>query len=202
MPATVANRLPRLEESTIYQGRPWKPIVVRFRNASGVYEAIQVQAHVCTAPVAEGGEVVAICDVVGVTDEGWEVSLDSAATRGLPSTGLLAEVMVKRDGEEWQTAVIYTLSVEPELTVPVVSIAVTGDNTIAVGEITSLTATATYDDGSTEDVTEQCVWTFAVNAHAEVIYGNGYVHGMSAGTTQITAAIGSVTGTRTVTVTA
>jgi len=200
MPATVANRIPRNEESTIYQGRPWEPIVVRFRTSDGTYEAIGVQAHVCTGPVAEGGEVVAICDVVGVSNEGWAVSLDSAATRALPSNQLYAEVMVQRSGEEWKTVAFYTVNVEPELTVPVVSIAVTGDNTIAVGEITSLTATATYDDGSTEDVTEQCVWTFAVSAHAEVVYGNGYVHGVDAGSTQITAAIGSVTGTRTVTV--
>lgn len=200
MPSTVANRIPRLEESTIYQGRPWEPIVVRFRTAAGVYEAIDCQARVVTGRVSEGGEVVATCDVTAVDDEGQAVSLNAAGTRALPSMQLYAEVMTKRTGEGWKTAVFYTLTIEPEMSIPVVSIAVTGDNTIAVGEITSLTATATYDDASTEDVTSQCVWTNAVDGHAEVVYGNGYVHGVDAGATVITAAIGTVTGTRTVTV--
>jgi len=141
-----------------------------------------------------------VCDVTAVSDEGRKVTLDAAATRALPSTQLYAEIMVQRLGEEWKTAVFYTITVEPEMSIPVVSLALTGDNAISVGEITSLTATATYDDGSTEDVTEQCIWSFAVTAHAEVVYGNGYVHGVNAGATQITAAIGSVTGTRVVTV--
>ena len=200
MPSTVANRIPRHEESTIYQGRPWEPIVVRFRAADGTYEAIGCQARVVTGRVDEGGEVVAVCDVTAVADEGWAVSLDAAGSRSLPTMQLYAEVMVKRSGEEWKTAVYYTLTVESEMSVPVVSIVVTGDNTLAVGEIVSLTATATYDDASTEDVTTQCVWTNSISGHAVVEYGNGYVHGVDAGVTVSTAAIGSVSGTRTVTV--
>ena len=200
MTTTITNTLPRRQESTIYQGRPWEPVVVRFRSADGTYEDIEVQAHIVTAPVSQGGELVTACAATLVSNKGWEVTLDPAATRALPTQELYAEVMVKRDSEDWKTAIIYTLTIEPEISVPVVSIAVTGDNTIAVGEITSLTATATYDDDSTADVTDQCVWSNAVNGHAEVVYGNGYVHGVSAGTTQITAAIGSVEGTRAVTV--
>jgi len=174
--------------------------VVRFRTSAGVYEAIGCQARIVTDRVSEGGEVVATCDVTEVDDEGQAVSLDAAVTRALPSRQLYAEVMTKRSGEEWKTAVFYTLTIEPEMSIPVVSLAVTGDNTIAVGEITSLTATATYDDASTEDVTTQCMWTDSGNGFAEVVNGNGYVHGVGAGATVITAAIGTVTGTRTVTV--
>jgi len=174
--------------------------VVRFRSADGTYEAIGCQARVVTGRVDEGGEVVATCDVTAVTDEGWAVSLDAAATRALPSQQLYAEVMTQRSGEEWKTAVFYTLNVESEMSIPVVSIAVTGDSTLAVGEIISLVATATYDDASTEDVTTQCVWSNSISAHAQVEYGNGYVHGVDAGATQIAANIGSVQGTKIVTV--
>lgn len=200
MPAVNANRIPRQEESTIYQGRPWEPVVVRFKAADGTYEAIGCQARIVTDRVSLGGEVVATCDVTATTDEGWAVTVDAAGTRALPSVQLYAEVMVQRTGEEWKTVIFYTLTVEPEMTIPIVSIAVTGDNSIAVGEITSLVATATYDDASTEDVTAQCVWTNSISAHAVVEYGNGYVHGVDAGFSTITAAIGSVTGTRVVTV--
>lgn len=200
MTTTITNTLPRHQESTIYQGRPWEPVVVRFRSADGTYEDIEVQAHIVTAPVSEGGELVTACAATLVTNKGWAVTLDPAATRALPTQELYAEVMVKRAGQDWKTAIIYTLTVESEISVPVVSIEVTGDGTIAVGEITSLVATATYDDDSEADVTAECVWTNAVNGHAEVVYGNGYVHGASSGVTQITAAIGSVQGTKLVTV--
>jgi len=199
MPSVTANTLPRHEESTIYQGRPWQPVTVRFRDPDGVYEAIEVQAHVCTAPVADGGEVVARCDTTAVSDEGWAVSLDSAGTRALPPRQLFAEVLVKRTGEEWKTAIFYILAVEPELSVPVVSLVITGGSTVAVGDILSLTATATLDDASTEVVTASCVWTSSVPAKATVPNGAGYVVGVSAGATTITASLGSVSDDHVVT---
>lgn len=83
----------------------------------------------------------------------------------------------------------------------IASIAVTGTNSIGVGVITSLTATATYSDATTADVTSRAVWTSATPAKATVsTYGAGFVTGVGAGTSVITAAHGGVSGTRTVTV--
>lgn len=81
-----------------------------------------------------------------------------------------------------------------------VSLAITGDNTIGVGEITSLVATATYSDASTSDVTASADWTSATPAAATVPYGAGFVKGIGAGTSVITASYGGQNDTETVTV--
>lgn len=82
-----------------------------------------------------------------------------------------------------------------------VSIAVTGDNTIGVAEITSLVATGTYSDSSTQDLTTRAVWTSATPSKATVsTYGTGIVTGVAAGTSVITAAHAGKSGTTTVTV--
>lgn len=83
----------------------------------------------------------------------------------------------------------------------IASIAVTGDNTLGVGEIVSLVATATYSDSSTADITARATWTSATPAKATVsAYGAGFVTGVAAGTSVITAAHAGFSGTRTVTV--
>ena len=80
------------------------------------------------------------------------------------------------------------------------SLLITGDNTLGVGDINSLVATATYDDASTADVTAAADWTSATPAKATVPYGAGFVLGVAAGTSVITASYGGQTDTETVTV--
>jgi trimeric autotransporter adhesin len=86
-----------------------------------------------------------------------------------------------------------------------VSIAVTPDtSTIAVGGTTTLTATGTYSDNSTSDLTQSVTWSS--NAPATAIVSNGLgsqgtVTGAAAGGATITATLGAVSGSASVTVT-
>ncbi len=90
---------------------------------------------------------------------------------------------------------------QPAIGGPVVSsLLITGDNTLGVGDINSLVATATYDDASTADVTAEADWTSATPAKATVPYGAGFVLGVAAGTSVITASYGGESDTETVTV--
>lgn len=82
-----------------------------------------------------------------------------------------------------------------------VSIALTGDNALAVGDLTQLVATGTYSDASTQDLTTRAAWTSATPAKATVgAYGTGVVTAVATGTSVISATHQGVSGTRTVTV--
>jgi hypothetical protein len=81
-----------------------------------------------------------------------------------------------------------------------VSIAVTPANpSIAQGLTEQFTATGTYADGSTQDLTSTAAWTSSNTATA-TITAAGLASGVAQGTSQISATSGSVTGTMTLTV--
>jgi trimeric autotransporter adhesin len=76
---------------------------------------------------------------------------------------------------------------------------------IAKGTALQLTATGDFSDGTTEDLTTQVSWTSGDNTIAQVSDAagtNGLVTGVSIGNTPITATLGGVHGSTTVTVTA
>ena len=85
-----------------------------------------------------------------------------------------------------------------------VSIAVAPNSpTINVGTTQQLTATGTYSDNSMQNVTTMATWSSSNPAVATVSNSagtQGQVIGLSAGMTTITAMVGSVSGTATVTV--
>jgi uncharacterized protein YjdB len=77
--------------------------------------------------------------------------------------------------------------------------------TIANGTTVQLTATGTFSDGSTENLTTQVSWTSAHNSIAQVsnvAQTQGIVTGLAVGNTPITADLKGVKGSTTVTVTA
>ncbi|WP_164885316.1 beta strand repeat-containing protein [Geovibrio thiophilus] len=91
-----------------------------------------------------------------------------------------------------------TIHVEP---ISVTSIDITpAVVSLASGTTVQLTATGTYSDGSTQDITADAVWTTSNGARAAV--SGGLVTGVSVGTANITAAVGSVSRSAAVTVTA
>jgi trimeric autotransporter adhesin len=96
-----------------------------------------------------------------------------------------------------------TVTVTPAL---LTSITVTPVNpTIANGTTVHLTATGTFSDGTTENLTSQVSWTSADDSIAQVsnvAETQGMVTGLAVGNTPITAALEGVTGSTTVTVTA
>ena len=65
---------------------------------------------------------------------------------------------------------------------------------LTVGATQQFTATATFTDGSTEDISTQVTWTSDTVATA-TISSAGLATGVAAGTANITAAIGNVTST-------
>jgi trimeric autotransporter adhesin len=83
-----------------------------------------------------------------------------------------------------------------------VSIAVTpGNPTVPVNTTQQLVATGTNSDASTCDITELVTWSSSTIAKATVSAG-GLLKGVAAGSATITATLGSVTGSTSVTVTA
>ena len=75
-----------------------------------------------------------------------------------------------------------------------VSIAVTPPSpTILIGGTQPFTATGTYSDHSTQNITTSVTWASATSTVATIVAGTGVATGVSAGTSQITAALGSIT---------
>jgi uncharacterized protein YjdB len=81
------------------------------------------------------------------------------------------------------------------------SIAVTPSSiSIALGYGEQFLATATYSDGSTQDITQSATWTSSVPGVATV-NGSGLALGLMQGTTNVSAASGSMSGSGVLTVT-
>ena len=81
-----------------------------------------------------------------------------------------------------------------------VSIAITGGTTVNVGSNLQLTATATFEDSSIEDVTGESVWVSSSGDIASIGTNTGLATGNSAGLTVITATHDDVVGTLNLTV--
>src|SRR5208282_1467160 len=90
-----------------------------------------------------------------------------------------------------------TVTVGPPLPV---SIAVTPANqTIPAGLPVQFNATGTYSDGTTQDITSSVAWMSSAPAVATINMG-GLASGLSTGSATITAALGAVQGTTSLTV--
>ena len=135
------------------------------------------------------------------TNSTWSSSDESVATVGA-STGI---VTAEASSGSATITASYTASdttVEGTATVTdsaatVTSVAVNpATQTIAAGVSTRFTATATYSDTTTQDVTGAATWASSNTAVATIISGGsqaGYATGRSAGTADITAAFGGQT---------
>ena len=88
--------------------------------------------------------------------------------------------------DETQYADLYTVF-DPAL----LSIAVTGTNTVAVDASVSLTATGTYDDESSADLTTTATWTSSDETKA-IVDNLGNVTGVAEGEVTITATVGAI----------
>src|SRR5260370_3954295 len=86
--------------------------------------------------------------------------------------------------------------VNPTLTT--VTVGTSGFN-LPVGSTQQMTATGTFNDGSTKALTSGVVWTSSDDTIAKVS-SSGQVTGVAAGTATITAQSGTITGTASITV--
>ena len=92
--------------------------------------------------------------------------------------------------------------VVPSAPKSLVSIAVTpASPSIAKGGTQQFTATGTYSDGSTQNLTNSVTWSSS-NTSVATISGTGLATGVGTGTSTIQAASGSITGATTLNVTA
>jgi uncharacterized protein YjdB len=73
--------------------------------------------------------------------------------------------------------------------------------TIQQGKTVQMSATGTFDDGTTKALSKGVVWSSATQSVATIDSTTGIVTGVSPGTSVITGALGSVSGTATITVT-
>jgi trimeric autotransporter adhesin len=128
----------------------------------------------------------------------WSSSLTSVAS--LDVNGVVTGVGT---GTATITATSGSVSGTASLTVSaatLVSIAVTPANSsMAVGTTKQFTATGTFSDSSTQDITAVVVWTSSTPA-AATINAQGLASSVATGNTTITAAYGSVTGSTGLTV--
>jgi len=120
----------------------------------------------------------------------WSSSLNSVAA--VDATGLATGVGT---GTATITATSGSVSGTASLTVTaatLVSIAVTpASSSMAVGTTKQFTATGTFSDSSTQDITAVVVWTSSSPA-AATISAQGLASSVATGSTTITAAFGSV----------
>jgi trimeric autotransporter adhesin len=128
----------------------------------------------------------------------WSSSLNSVAA--VDATGLATGVGT---GTATITATSGSVSGTASLTVTaatLVSIAVTpASSSMAVGTTKQFTATGTFSDSSTEDITAVVVWTSSTPA-AATISAQGLAASVATGSTTIAAAFGSVNGSTGLTV--
>jgi uncharacterized protein YjdB len=96
-------------------------------------------------------------------------------------------------------------SVNLTVTATLVSISVTAASlSIAPGTTDQFTATGTYNDGSTQNITASVTWSSSNTAVASISSATalqGLAHALSAGSTTISATSGSISGSATLTVT-
>ena len=125
----------------------------------------------------------------------WASSNTAVATIGV-NTGLATGISA---GTSQITATLGSItSPSDNLTVvksvTLQSIAVAPSNpSINKSQTQQFTATGTYSDGSTKDITTSVTWASSNTAVATIGANIGLATGLSAGTSQITAALGSIT---------
>ena len=134
----------------------------------------------------------------------WSSSASSVAT--INAAGLASGLIV---GSATITAVSGTVQGTTTLTVTaavLASIAVTPANSsIAAGNTQQLTATGTYSDGSTQNLTSTATWSALASNVATISNASGsqgLATAAGLGTTTIEAALGAISGSTTLTVTA
>ena len=172
--------------------------------------SITVSPNPSSLPAGETGQLTATGNfsdgsVQNLTQSAaWSSSAPNVAT--INAAGLASGLIV---GSTTITAASGTVQGTTALTVtsPVLaSIAVTpADSSIAAGNTQQLTATGTYSDGSTQNLTSTAAWSASPSSVATISNASGsqgLATASGLGTTTIEAALGAISGSTTMTVTA
>ncbi|MBS1866296.1 MAG: beta-propeller fold lactonase family protein, partial [Acidobacteria bacterium] len=119
-------------------------------------------------------------------------------TSGTPATATISAAGLATGVAAGTTAITAKMGTvtSPAVTLTVIavtSIAVTPNPaSVAVGSTIPFTATATYTDASTGNVTTQATWASLPTSSATIVATTGVATGVANGTAQITATIGTV----------
>jgi uncharacterized protein YjdB len=172
-----------------------------------------VAAHLISIAVSPAVQSIAAgttlqFSAVGTFDDGstqlltnltWSSSI--LATAAVDAMGVVTGV---GSGTSTITATSGSVSGTASLTVTgatLVSLAVTpASSTMAIGTTKQFTATGTFSDSSTQDITTTVVWTSS-NPAAATINAQGLASSAANGSTTITAGFGAITGSTGLTVT-
>jgi len=165
--------------------------------------SIQPQSQAVTAPATATFSVTA----TGTAPLSYQWSKNGAAISGATSASYTTPATTSADDGEKFTVVVTNsggsaMSNAATLNVHVVlqTIAVSPSNySLDLGFGLKLTATGTYNDGETKDVTQSALWT-STNAAVATVDNSGNAMGVGTGNTTIQAAVGSVTASTTLTV--
>jgi hypothetical protein len=131
----------------------------------------------------------------------------SAATVAVISNSVGSYGLATSSGQGTATITATSGSITSSTTITVgqanvISIAVTPSSiSMLLGAAEQFTATATYSDGSTQDITQFATWTSS-NPSVATVSSTGLAMSMLAGTTSISASSGSATGAAVLTVNA
>jgi phage tail sheath protein FI len=167
-----------------------------FQNQFGGLDSRSYLGYAVNQFFANGGQQAYIIRVI------WDGTLipvngspDQAATAQAAGIGAGATVISAVSGVlTGQANLLVTGS-----TLTAISVAVTNP-TIAMGQTVQLSATGTFADGTTQDLTSNVTWVSATTA-AATVNNRGLVTGAGAGSSVVTATFGAVSGQTTVTVT-
>ncbi|MEW6278268.1 MAG: FG-GAP-like repeat-containing protein [Candidatus Eremiobacterota bacterium] len=176
-----------------------------------VGETVQMTAHFVFNFTQLGDPVQGVPSPMA-GENGLTFSIDHPAIATVTPEGLVQGVapgstVVRVRFLDFHLNPIFPVVYEAQTTVTVtgdalLSLTVTpADGTIQVGAMQPFTATGTFADGSTRDLTASVTWSSS-NPAAATIDGTGLSRGVAPGTTTIAATLGSLTGSTHLTVTA
>ncbi len=166
--------------------------------SSGVLVSISVTPHNPSVPKGETQQFTAVANF----SDGSQKTITDSATWSVLPTGIAAVsstglVTAQAPGSATVTAGSASVHGSDPLTVAppaLVSIAVAPANSsIMLGATEQLTATGSFSDGSTQDLTNSAVWSSA-NSSMVSIGSAGLAAANSVGSTSISAASGNLTG--------
>jgi hypothetical protein len=141
-------------------------------------------------------EVASDCSVVA---KGFSCTVDITFTHCLPVHRENASLIISSNDTKRPALSVGLIGRGGNITL--VSVAVTPINSsIALGSPQQLTATATYSDGTSGNVTSQVAWSSS-NTSFATVNNSGLATGVAAGSTTITATLCSISGSTTLTVT-
>lgn len=175
-------------------------------NGTATLTSITVTGKNAVTSVSAGGTLQLVAQ--GKYSDGTSKDISSSVTWStsdstLASTSITGLLTGKKSGSVIATAA--QGSVKGTMTVTIgsaalSSIAISGGSSLAAGLSEQLTAQGTYSDTSTQAITSQVTWQSS-DATIATVSNTGMLTSLKAGSVTITAALSSITGTSTVTVT-